>query len=120
MGDLTEHFSRVEFACRCGCGLNTIDPILVQRLEHARRILSKPIRINSGIRCAAHNAVEGGAANSAHLTGLAADLACPSSYERYDLLMALLTVSFGRVGIGKDFIHVDIDRTKPRDICWLY
>jgi uncharacterized protein YcbK (DUF882 family) len=120
VGDLSEHFSRSEFRCRCGCGLAGINQALIQRLEHARRILGKPIRITSGVRCASHNVTEGGAETSAHLTGLAADIACPSNYERYDLLMALLTVSFARIGIGKDFLHVDIDRTKAHDICWLY
>jgi uncharacterized protein YcbK (DUF882 family) len=120
MGDLSEHFSRSEFRCACNCGLDTIDPTLVRHLEHARMLLARPIHITSGIRCPAHNRAVKGEPNSAHLIGLASDIACPSSYERYDLLMALLTAAFARVGIGKDFIHVDIDRTKPRDICWLY
>lgn len=120
MGDLTEHFSRIEFQCGDGCGLNTVDLRLVQQLESARCLLGRPIRVTSGVRCAAHNSRISGSRESAHLLGLAADLACPTPYDRYDLLMALLTLSFRRVGIGKDFIHVDIDRTKPSDLCWLY
>ena len=120
MGNLTEHFSSVEFQCGDGCGLCTIDLQLVQQLEGARRLLGRPIHITSGVRCPAHNARVGGARESAHMLGLAADLACPTPYDRYDLLMALLTMSFRRIGIGKDFLHVDIDRTKPTDLCWLY
>jgi uncharacterized protein YcbK (DUF882 family) len=120
MGDLTEHFNRKEFACQCGCGLDGISLALVHQLETARRILGRPMHITSGIRCATHNATIGGADASSHLTGLAADLACPSAYDRYDLLMAILTAGFTRVGIGKDFVHADIDRTKAHDLCWLY
>lgn len=120
MGDLTEWFSRIEFRCGCGCGRDDISIPLVRQLDSARRLYGRPIRVTSGVRCAAHNALVKGSRESAHLVGLAADLACPTPYDRYDLLMALLTMSFRRIGIGGDFIHVDIDRTKPSDLCWLY
>ena len=28
MGDLSEHFDRREFTCRCGCGADQVDPQL--------------------------------------------------------------------------------------------
>ena len=119
MGDLTAHFSRSEFICGCGCGLTTISTSLVHRLEQARQLYGKPLVITSGVRCATHNKVVGGLADSAHLNGLAADILCRSSATRYELLMAFLTVAFPRLEIAAAHIHVDIDQTKPQDVCAL-
>lgn len=30
---MTENFSANEFACKCGCGYNVIEPVLVNRLR---------------------------------------------------------------------------------------
>lgn len=51
MGDLTPHFSRSEFACKCGCGFDHISLELVSKLECLRSIIRQPIIINSGCRC---------------------------------------------------------------------
>lgn len=48
-------------------------------LEQLRTLLgNKPIVISSGFRSAAVNSLVGGSLKSAHLSGLAADLTCPS------------------------------------------
>lgn len=43
-------------------------------LEPLRELLGKPIRITSGYRCPELNKAVGGAANSAHIQGFAADI----------------------------------------------
>jgi len=51
---------------------------LAEGLELVRRALGDlPIHVNSGYRCPQLNARVGGAPNSAHLNGLAADIVCP-------------------------------------------
>ena len=116
---LTKHFRRSEFACRCGCGFADIDMNLVRKLECIRRAIGRPIRITSGCRCPKYNALVGGKPNSAHLKGLAADVYCPDSEFRYHFLNWALSY-FRRIGIGPDFIHVDIDESKPQYVVWLY
>jgi hypothetical protein len=118
MGDMTQHFSRREFRC-ADCALDTINASLVHRLEQARQLYGKPLVITSGIRCAKHNKAVGGLPDSAHLNGLAADILCRSSATRYQLLMAFLTVAFPRIEIAPEHIHVDIDQSKPQDVCAL-
>lgn len=69
-------FKEYEFECRCGkCQMpknvpsNELVTILVEIREH----FGKCVRINSGYRCAEHNARVGGAKNSQHTIGSAAD-----------------------------------------------
>jgi len=74
MSKLTKNFSRKEFACRCGCGFDDISMDLVQRLQRLRDRIGKPLYVNSGCRCPAHNAAVRGAKKSYHLRGMAADV----------------------------------------------
>jgi uncharacterized protein YcbK (DUF882 family) len=75
MGDVSTHFLRKEFECRCGCGFDTVDAELIRVLEDLRRCLfNNPIKINSGCRCKKHNAAIGGTPGSMHLVGKAADI----------------------------------------------
>ena len=70
---LSLHFSRYEFACKCGCGFDTVDVELLRILEIERTHYGKPITITSGCRCPAHNKKTGGSPNSQHLYAKAAD-----------------------------------------------
>ena len=123
---LSEHFSVYEFRCQCGrqaCEAPTLpDPLLITKLESLRSRTGHPIRITSAIRCAYHNALTGGKPDSAHLTGHAADIACPDSVYRYLLIQHIYSdpVLFKRVGIGKDFIHLDTNARLDHDVCWTY
>ena len=54
---------------------------LMSVLDKAREKMGKPIYVNSGYRCVQLNKAVGGAANSYHLTGRAADITC---YHRQD------------------------------------
>ena len=113
-------FKPSEFECKCGCGLNNIDPHLVYLLDTLRKIISAPIIITSGCRCKEHNKLVGGKNNSAHLKGLAVDIRVASDKYRYQLIRIALTMEFNRIGISKKFIHLDIDETKTQDVVWLY
>ena len=83
MGDLTRNLSRHEFACKCGCGFDDINPLLPQLLQQAADYFMSQedesivdrisIHINSGNRCPEHNESEGGSSKSRHMNGEAAD-----------------------------------------------
>jgi uncharacterized protein YcbK (DUF882 family) len=120
MGDISEHFSEDEFRCSCKCAKVHVDQFLLYLLEKARKLLGRPIIITSGYRCAAHNASVGGKPNSAHLVGKAVDIQCAFSAERYDLIRTFIGLGVTRIGIGKDFIHVDVDTMLPQRMIWLY
>lgn len=78
---LSPHFHRSEFVCPCGCGVGTVDAELLELLEAVRDVFG-PVAIHSGYRCAEHNRQIGGAPNSYHTKGQAADIkALESSIE---------------------------------------
>jgi len=95
-------------------------PEFVQKLDEARGIAGVSFIITSGYRSPAKNKAVGGVANSAHLKGLAVDLKCTTSANRFKIVNALRQVGFTRIGIAKTFIHVDMDTTKSQNVYWLY
>lgn len=116
----SKYFKREEFSCRCGCGLNNISPELVATLDKIREAAGIALRITSGSRCETHNKAVGGKSDSAHLKGLAADIAIGGSNERYLVATCAAASGIKRLGIGTSLIHLDIDRDKPQEVCWLY
>lgn len=70
---LTNNLSRSEFACKCGCGFDTVDHALAELLQVVRDHFRKPVRITSGCRCEEWNRQQGGKPRSQHLIGRAAD-----------------------------------------------
>ena len=114
-----QHFKAHEFACP-HCGDLKIDSHLILLLEDLREHLSKPLIVTSGYRCPEHNRKVGGVPNSAHTGGLAVDIRCLSSRTRYRILEFLLKRGIQRIGVGRDFIHIDIDDEKPKPVLWHY
>ena len=102
-----------------GSGCNMSQEIL-SMLDAARKIYGKPMRITSGFRTKTHNKKVGGVESSSHLKGLAADIACSESRNRFDMIKALLEVGFKRLGVAGTFIHVDIDKNKSQNVIWTY
>ena len=115
MGDLSEHFSRKEFECQCGCGFDTVDIELLEALETIRHRYMKGIKITSGCRCAKHNKAEGGADDSQHTKGRAADFKVKDMEpeEIYNFLCRTYPKTFG-IGIYHNRIHIDSRQEKAR------
>ena len=113
MGDLSAHFSRAEFACRCGCGFDVVDAGLLAVLDRVREHFGVPVTINSAARCGDHNLRVGGGSRSQHLLGKAADIVV-HGYGPGDVVDILYTLYPDRLGIGRydSFVHVD-SRSKP-------
>ncbi len=95
-------------------------PLLISRLIDLQGRLDRILRFTSGIRCPECNKACGGSESSSHLTGMAVDIEAPSSHMRYQLIAAALKSGFERIGIGKSFVHVDVDTTKDQQVLWLY
>ena len=117
---LSRYFTVEEMRCKCGCGYCDPAPLLLSMLDTARQLYGKPIYLTSACRCKLHNALSGGSATSSHMDGMAVDIRCSNDADRFLLLEALWTAGFQRIGVRKDFIHVDIDHRKNAERLWLY
>ncbi len=94
----------------------------LHKLDEIRHIYGKPIKINSGYRTPEHNLKVGGRVGSSHakVPCRAVDIHCNNSADRSELISAIIKVGLGRrLGIGKTFLHLDDDSSKP-NACWLY
>jgi uncharacterized protein YcbK (DUF882 family) len=119
MGDLSKHFSRSEFACRCKICFKssdaTVDIGLVEMLEAVRRHFGQSVIVTSGMRCMKHNAAVNGKSTSYHLLGRAADIKVRfvKPQKVYDFLEAEYPDSAG-LGSYDKFTHVDSRAKKAR------
>jgi len=113
MGDLSDNFSRWEFACGCKCGADTVDAKLLDMVQDLRNVFG-PISISSGHRCPAHNKKVGGGEHSQHLLGRAADL----HFKGVPLpnVVNFINNHYQNTGMGiyDDFIHLDSRNHKAR------
>ena len=113
---LSPSFNSSEFECKCGkCETQYIDSELINRLQKIRIALNAPIKIRSGYRCGEHNQNVGGAINSQHVKGRAADISATDMLR----LMMLVKSMFTAIGDGRriGFIHVD---TRQVNAKWAY
>ena len=113
MSRLNRFFLRSEFACRCGCGANTVDAELLDLLTRVREHFGKPVVINSGFRCPDHNRAVGGKPSSYHLRGQAADIVIPD-VDSEEVVKYVAGLSQTRYGIGwyPGFTHLDVRRDR--------
>jgi uncharacterized protein YcbK (DUF882 family) len=109
---LSKYFSRHEFACKCGCGFNTVDIELLNLCDLIRDYVKKPVTASSGCRCIRHNASVGGASNSQHLYGRAADLIVDDPLAVYDYLDRRYPNRYG-FGVYESWLHVDSRSNGP-------
>ncbi len=112
---LSEHFSREEFSCKCGCGLDTVDVALLPILEDLRTHFGHPIIITSGCRCWLKNHSVGGSDQSQHIIGRAVDLKMTSISAEIvaDYLLFKYPDSYG-IGRYDTWTHIDTRNVKAR------
>lgn len=79
----------------------------------------KPL-IVSAWRSPEHNKSVGGVKDSAHTTGEAFDISAVSSAVRFGVVSCALAAGFPRVGISRNFIHLDICSRLPHPVMFLY
>jgi len=99
-----------EFACKHCRQEIAMDMFLVSGIDWLRMVFDVPVSISSGYRCPVHNANEGGAKNSFHLRGLAADVRVRDPRVMEGIYkVAIISNKFNGVGYSqeKQFVHLD-------------
>lgn len=112
---ITKHFKRQEFACKCGkCGKDDIDVRLVQELETIRQFCGEPVYINSGLRCPAHNKAVGGSPHSKHMSGEAADIRITGADSKTLAYIIRKLCPDMQVYVYPTFCHVELTEKKEK------
>lgn len=98
-----------------------LKPDLWVLLDKMRGECGFPFNITSGLRTKDENdSLKDSVSDSAHLSGLAVDIACKGSSERFKMVQVAFANGITRIGIGKTFVHMDIDKSKVGNVMWHY
>ena len=112
---VAENFTVGEFACKDGSEVILISIELVELLQKIRDHFKAPVTINSAYRNHCYNKKVGGASNSLHLYGAAADIRvkgiAPKDVAAY---AETLMPDKGGIGTYPTFVHVDVRTIKSR------
>lgn len=114
------YFEPHEFKMGNEIVFDQMKPHFLEKLNLARSYSSIRWILTSSYRTVEYSKAKGWSVTSSHIKGLAVDISVPNSKARYEILACLLKAGFNRIGIGSDFIHVDLDEEKPGQVIWTY
>ena len=110
---LSANFTLHEMQSKDGSLALLVHPALIDGLQRLRQHFRRPVRISSGYRTHAHNESIGGAGQSRHLWGMAADIVVDGVEPRV-VADAAERMGFGGVGRYATFTHVDVQGKNRR------
>lgn len=106
---LTQHFKAEEFRCKDGTKEFLWAIELLKVLETIRNHFNEPVIINSGYRTPTWNTRVGGAKNSYHVKGMAADIRVKNvSPKEVAKFASEYMKNHGGVICYTNFVHVDV------------
>ena len=118
---MSKYFSPSEFKrCTPSCDISQMDAGFLQVLDEVREGAGIPLVLNCAYRSRAYDISKGRSGNSAHTRGKAVDIRANSSATRYKIVAAALGAGIRRIGIGKNFVHIDNDDTLSQGVIWHY
>lgn len=124
--NLTQHFSLAELTASDTARIKKIDntapPDVVKNLkrvaemlEQVRALVGAPIKVSSGYRAPALNKAVGGAANSMHALGLAADISTSAlSPKALAWMIFQSEIVFDQLIYEGSWVHIGLQNGKPR------
>lgn len=118
---MSTYFAPVEFErCTPRCTIEQMDAAFLERLDAVREAAGIPLVLNCAYRSREWDLARGRSGNSAHTRGLAVDIICVSSADRWRIIRAAIQCGITRIGIGRTFIHLDADPSLPQGVVWHY
>lgn len=108
--------------CVPACDVSQIHSELADKLRSMQELLGWNMQFTSGFRPKSWELSRGRSGSSSHskTPGLAVDVSTRDSHTRYKVVIAAGAVGIPRIGVGKNFVHLDIDETKPHPIMFHY
>lgn len=124
-----KNFTAEELACKCGCNEVKVDEGFLDRLQAVREEVGFSMPVNSGYRCAKHNAeVSHTGDTGPHTQGHAVDIQV-SGNRAFTILLSAMRKGFTGFGFMQKgpftqrYIHLDdltLTETVPRPTIWSY
>jgi uncharacterized protein YcbK (DUF882 family) len=113
-GHLSKHFKAKEFQSKDGNEYMLICKELITVLETIREHFNAPVKINSGYRTPNWNSKVGGAPNSYHCKGMAADIVVKGHNSQEVAKYADSIMEQGGVIRYANFSHIDVREERYR------
>lgn len=116
-------FEKLDFsACVPSCEESDFHPLLLDKLRTMQAWLRSSLTFTSGFRSKSWEFSKGRDGSSSHSKTpcLAVDVSTLDSHWRYKVLAAAICAGFERIGVGKNFIHLDIDESKAHPVVFHY
>lgn len=118
---MSMYFTASEFRrCTPSCDIGQMSPAFLVQLDRVREAAGIPLVLNCAYRSVAYERKKGRSGNSAHTRGLAVDIRCNTSANRYKIIRAALECGITRIGVGKTFVHLDSDTSLTQGVIWDY
>ena len=119
----SKYFSEAEFRrCTPPCSREDMDQDFLDLMDDVRRKAGIPLIINCAYRSRDYDLKKGRSGNSAHTHGLAVDIRYNASATCYKIVKAAYECGVQRIGIGKNFVHIDMGERVglPSNVLWHY
>ncbi len=118
---MSKYFAPAEFArCTPACRIEDMDADFLALLDKVREKAGIPFVLNCAYRSREWDIAKGRSGNSAHTKGLAVDIRCGSNANRMKIVRAALQCGITRIGIGKNYVHIDADDSLTQNVIWHY
>lgn len=102
------------------CSISQMDDNLLELLDELRELVGTPLVITSAYRSPDWDLAKGRSGKGAHTKGMGVDISAPNSYFTRLVLQHALRMPFTGIGIGKNFIHLDIMYRDNAPLVWGY
>lgn len=117
----SKFFKEAEFQrCSPSCSLQDMEQGFMDMLDKAREYAGVPFVLNSAYRSPAWEKSKGRSGDGAHPHRVGVDVRALDSVTRFKIVAGALKAGFRRIGIGKSYVHLDNDPTKPQGVMWHY
>lgn len=100
------------------CSVRDLQPEFVEKLYRMWRV--EPFVCSSAFRSIEWERDRHRSGKSSHCKGVAVDIVCCDNVHRFRIVETALAVGFTRIGIAKNFVHIDCDDSKPQQRIWTY
>lgn len=103
-----KYFKDFDFwRCNPPCKMSDCDENALRLLDRLRELYGKPIVLNCAYRSPQHDLEKGRSGSSFHCRGMAFDIRCTSSQDRFNLVNIASLLGFNGIGIYPTFVHID-------------